>query len=244
MATPAERVASPRRRPRKGGIGSVADFRSNDRLGRAGTLQFDADVCSPVVGAVQLCFGPDVDAQDKVGTQGFSSGAPALLPFGGYIGVECFIHPDNDYDARARAALELAQDRFIEEQLWAWLNAAPSTAAADLKAAVSAADDFADENYIGLPVIHVNRGDVVGLGLDPNPVDDGKLWTKNGTPVIASSKYAAGTVVVTGDVTVEQSAIVTAPAIEYGRNLEMAIAERVWSVLVDCDFRHKFTVTP
>jgi hypothetical protein len=241
MATPAERVAPPRRTPRKGGLKSVADFRPNDRLGRAGTLQYDAEVCSPVVGTVQLCYGPDVDAQDKTG-DGFLNGAPALPPFGGYVGVECFIHPGNDYEGRARSALELAEGLYLEEQLWTWLAAATNTAATTLKDAVAAAENYADANYIGQPVLHMNRGDVSEVGvLSANPVNDGMLWTPNGTPVVASSAYPAGVVAVSGDITVEHSSIVVKPGNDLTHNTTIAIAERVYGILVDCEFRAKFT---
>lgn len=352
MATPAERVAPPRRRPRQGGLESIADFRPNERLGRAGTLQYDAEVCTAVVGAVQLCFGPDLSlGEDEVqrititgtptggtfrltfrgeqtgtiafnataatvraalealpgvgvgdvavtggpgpgtpydvtftgdlgtseqpqmtathaftggaapaiavttttpgafpkdGSIGFPSGAPILPPFGGYIGVECTMHPDNDFEGRARAALELAQGRYLEEVLWGWLSGGTAiTTANTLVKAIAQADNHADANYLGQPIMHLNRGDAdEAFAAGALTRQDGKLVTANGTEVVASHEYTAGTVAISGDITVEQSAIVTAPAVDYNHNTEMWIAERVWSVLVDCDYRAEFTVTP
>ena len=245
MATPAERVEPPRRRPRKGGIRNGADFRPNNRLGRAGTVQFDADVCSPVVGEVQLCYGPDVAAADKEGTQGFPSGGPVIPIFGGYIGVECFLHPDNEYEARARRALELAEDRFIEEQLWTWLVAGTGTVATSIDAAIAAAEQDADDNYVGEPVLHLSREDAdLATVLLPNPVDDGKLWTRHGTPVVASGRYASGTVVISGGITIDQSDVVTRVGDDLTHNKRLAIAERVYGIIVDCDYRAEFTVTP
>lgn len=246
MATPAERTTPPRRTPRVGGIKGFADWRENERLGRAGTLQFDAPPCSPVVGTVQLCYGPDVDAEEKEGF-GFASGAPVLPPFGGYVGVQCLIHPDNDYDGEARAGLELAEGRYVEAQLWTWLAGGSGTAAATLGAAIAAADEHADDNYTGRPVLHLNRGDAVlarQSGHLRGGGEGGKLFTANGTPVIASGAYTAGTVVISGDLTVEQSPIVVKPGDDLTYNTRLVIAESIYALLVDCDYRAEFTVTP
>lgn len=249
MATPAVRVAPPRREPRKGGLKSVVGpFRPNNDLGRSGVLQYDADVSTAVVGTVQLCYGPALGALPEKTGQGFDSGAQVGDVFGGYIGVECFLHPDNDDDARVRRALELGESRFIEERLWVWLNAAANTAATSLLNAISAADEHADDNYLARPVLHMNRGDAVlaaaAGALSPNPVDDGKLWTPNGTPVVASGAYTAGTVAVSGDISVEASEVYVRPGDDLTHNTRLVIAERVYGLLVDADYRAKFTVTP
>lgn len=249
MATPAVRVAPPRREPRKGGLKSVVgDFRSNNELGRAGTLQYDADVSTVVVGSVQLCYGPDLGVLPEKTGDGFADGAPITDVFGGYVGVECFIHPDNDYEGRVRVSMELGESRFIEERLWVWLNAAANTAATSLLDAIAKAEEHADDTYLARPVLHLNRGDAVlaaaAGALSPNPVDDGKLWTANGTPVVASGAYTAGTVAVSGDITVEASDLVVRPGDDLTLNTRLVIGERIFGLLVDSDFRAKYTVTP
>jgi hypothetical protein len=353
MAAPRTLVNPPKRDAREGGLSTVAEFRSNERLGVAEGLQYDPEVCGLAVGTIQLCYGPAVnpgtneiqtvtitgaptggsfrltwngqqtaviaynataatvqaalEALSNIGVGnvavgggpgpgtpytvtfqgqfasenvaqmtashtftggttpaiavttttpgvpptdktvgGLGSGASVVPNFGGYIGVECFLHgtPD-EYGPRASDALELAQDRFVEGVLWGWITAAAATGTATgLVAAIALAEENADVSYIGRPVIHLSRQDAVtAFAASALVVRDGKLETANRTPVVASGAYATGIVGVTGGITVEQSSIRVSPGLNYTKNTMLAIAERVYGIIVDCDYRAEYTVT-
>jgi len=353
MAAPRILVAPPKRDQREGGISTVAEFRSNERLGVADGLQYDPEVCGLAVGTIQLCYGPAVnpgvnevqtvtitgtptggsfrltwngqqtaviaynataatvqaalEALSNVGvgnvsvtggpgpgtpyvvtfvgqfasenvaqmtashtftggttpaiavttttpgapptdkvSGGLGTGSSIVQNFGGYIGVECFLHgtPD-EYGPRATQALEFAQDRFIEGVLWNWLTAAaPTGTATGLLAGIALAEENADVSYIGRPIIHLSRQDAVtAFAQNALVVRDGKLETVNRTPVLASGAYATGIVGVSGGITVEQSSIRVSPGLNYTKNTMLAIAERVYGMIVDCDYRAEYTIS-
>lgn len=248
MATPTVRIQAPRRLPRKGGITAVAEVFEDPRIAAAGALQYDAEACSLAVGEIQLCYGPDVSAADKTG-DGLSAGEGIVPVFGGFVGVQCYAgSTEDEYGPRAKAQLEAVQDRLIESVLWGWLTAEAATGAgATLAAAIGAAEEHADANYVGLPVLHLSREDAVlaaaAGAISPNPADNGKLWTPNGTPVVASSSYASGTVAVSGGVSVGHTPTKVIEGQDYAHNQFLAIAERAYGLAVDCDYRAEFTVT-
>ena len=163
--------------------------------------------------------------------------------FGGYLGVECWLGQTQDeYGPRAREALELAQGPVLEQKLWAWITAGAGTGASSLTEAIALAETAADTGYVGRPVLHMNRGDVT-RAKGALEVVDGRLFTVNRTPVVASSKYAANTVGITGGITVTQSPIEVNQGLNLERNRFMAIAERVYNIAVDCAFRAEYTVS-
>lgn len=188
---------------------------------------------------------PGAPPTDKI-VGGLGTGQHIVPNFGGYIGVECFLHGDPDeYGPRAQAALEAAQDRFIEGVLWGWITAGAATGtAAGLLATIALAEENADNAYIGQPVLHLSRQDAdTAFAANALALVDGKLVTPHLTPVVASGAYATGVVGVTGGITVEQSSIRVSPGLNYTKNTMLAIAERVYGLLVDCDYRAEYTVT-
>jgi hypothetical protein len=94
----------------------------------------------------------------------------------------------------------------------------------------------------------VNRGDAVKLAkaglFGPNGTDDGRLWTANGTPVVASAKYAQGQVSVTGAIGIVRSDVKVTRNVHAIYNQEMAIAERAYGISTDCNFVYTFDYTP
>lgn len=169
--------------------------------------------------------------------------------FGAYIGVECFAHSLNDFEATARAGLENGEDRLIEAKLAAWFTAsgAPIAVSEGGVAAIAKADQYADGTYAGLPVIHVNREDAVTLSkagaFGPNGTSDGRLWTANGTPVVASAAYTKGVIAVTGAIGIVRSDIVANTSIHPFTNKQMALAERAFGVAVDCNLVETYSFT-
>lgn len=250
MATPTSRADAPQRSPRKGGLSAVTGpYRTNERLGVGGTVLFDPEQCGFTFGEVAMCYSTDTTQDEMVGSAP-ANGASIGENFGGYTGVECYLNGNvQEYAPLAQAQLIAGQDRFIEARLGTWLEASTATAAgATLFDAIALADARGDLDYIGLPVVHVNRGDAVRAVAEGSLIagapGSGELWTPNGTPVVASVAYAASRVYVSGSIAVEHSSIGVFPGQDLTHNTTLAIAERVYSLLVDCEYRYKFTVTP
>jgi hypothetical protein len=246
MANPTITVGAPRRQARKGGLTTVADFRTEDRLLTGANVVYDALPCSLIVADVQLCYAPDVEAENKVGG-GIDIAAGIVDTFAGYVGVECFVGPWDDYADRARDTFQQSQDRLVEARLAAWTEAATTTVASgDYVAVIGALEEAADANYIGLPVLQLSRADAVAaaaaFAIFPDDSYDGRLWTANGTPVLASSAYTAGKVGITGGITVLQSQIVVSEGLDITHNLNLAIAERGFNLIVDCGYRAVGTI--
>jgi hypothetical protein len=69
------------------------------------------------------------------------------------------------------------------------------------------------------------------------------VWTVNGTPVVATWLMPDDKVYVIGWPTVYASEIASAAGHALNTNREMAIAERIYAMAVDCGFRAVVTVT-
>lgn len=246
MADPVIPVEAPTRRPRRGGIRTVADFRQNNRIGLGGSPVFVSPGCSLVVGAVELCYPSPMGAQAEKTREGIETLTAAVGAFGGYYGVECWLDGE-DYDAVARAGLEAGEDRLIETALNTYLTGlASSGAPTSFVEAIASAEENADDTYVGLPIILMNRGDAVrAASEDALSYDrDGNLWTPNGTQVAASGRITANNVSVLGALTIEHTDVYVSRAPILVDNKEFAIAERVYAALIDCNFAARYVVTP
>lgn len=242
MAAPTITVAPPRRDPRLGGLLTVAEVRDEARLAASFGVQYVAEPCNFEFNETGFCYGdvlPDPDEDKAANYQGIESTEGIGPNFASYYGVQCFINDDSDVERRAREAYELAEGRHVEAKFAEWLNAATPIVAtpANVTAAIAAADDYADKNYIARPIIHLSRLQAVlavaaqGLFSD----QQGNLWTANGTPAVASGAYG-NDVWVTGAVTVLRSPMIVTRAHTLEVNTEEAVAERVFGIIVDCDF--------
>lgn len=232
-------VTGPTREDRAGGIEVIATFETSDRLGVTETVSWISDPCTFPKAALGLCWEePAFPADDKTGEpidieMGIGS------PFALYGGVECFLGPDNDFDARARAILEDGDGRILEAKLVAWGAAAAAPIdGTDLVGALAAVENALDVNYLGRGVIIVNRGDAVRLGaLHALEYRDGILYTINGTPVLSTGAAVAGQVIGVGSIKVLQTALAERSVTAHPTNREFSIAERVYAILVDCSYR-------
>lgn len=242
MAAPTILIEPPVRAPRVGGIGSVATFRPNSRLGVTGNAVFISDGCTFPQISEHLCYVGEDDPADKE-FEGVVIDDAIGAPFPLYGAVGCFIGPDEDYEARARAVLELGRDRALEEQLGTWAAGGTALAAgADVKLAIGRVEQALDDDYIGRGVILMSRFDTAGADLEHR--EGSYPVTVNGTPVIASGRIAPGTVYGLGAITVEQSAMVERRTYDLPNNKSYALAEQVFVIAVDCEFRVKSAITP
>ena len=246
MADPVIPVEAPTRSPRRGGIRSVAEFRQDNRIGLGGTQTFVSPGCSMAVGEAILCYPSPAGTQDEKTREGITILDSSVGAFGGYYGVECWLDGE-DFEAVARQGLEDSEDRHVEAALNVYLQAlASSGAPATFADAIALAEDNADDNYIGRPIIVMNRGDVVKAvaegALDNDR--DGNVWTPNGSLVLSSGRITANSVSVIGALTVLHTDIVVSYAPILVNNKAFAIAERVYSLLIDCNLAARYVVTP
>lgn len=246
MAEPIITVEPPRRSPRLGGLLTVAEVRDVARLGASNRAQYVADPCNFTFNDAGFCYGditPD-EAADKT-YQSVATGDSVVNNFASYYGVQCFINDEGDLDVRARQAFDLAEGRLVESKFAVWLNAAVVTATvAGIIDAVAAADEWADDNYIAQPVLHMSRDTATRAVAADVLIADGAggFVSPHGTPVDASGRYG-NDVWITGGVTVLRSPLVVTEAQTLEKNTEAAIAERLFGIIVDCDFVARFDWT-
>lgn len=251
MAEPTITVAAPSRRPRKGGLlNVVTDIRDNvGRLAVSAGVQYEAQPCGLTFDQIELCYTAFDNADADKETQGLDWGNAIGENFGAYYAVQCFLATGTsaEYEALATQGLEMGESRALEARLQTYFGTQAATAVATLRDAIVAAERFADNNYVGMPILHMDRGvaDVaLELGLiERGELGSGDLFTANGTPVVASGKYLPLQIAITGDITVLRSAIFANSGYQLSKNLEASIAERVYNLIVDCDFAEVFTFT-
>lgn len=247
MADPLIYVDAPHREPRRGGIKSVTgEFQHLDRLGAAANVQYTAAGCVWPAVAPGLCWGT-VTEGDKDFT-GLATELGIASIFGQYFGVECYLGAGNDveYADRARSHLANTEAHEVEAVLAGWAAGGVATGGATLGSAVAGLDQYADQNYPGAPVMLLNRGTAVAAraaGVIRGGDQAGSLWTANGSPVVASWVVPAGKAYAIGWPTVYASDIGVVGARNLTQNKEMAIAERLYALTVDCQFRAVATFT-
>lgn len=241
MAT-IELVAAPARSPRRGGIRDIATFVSNARLGATETVAFISKGCTFPQTAPGLCYGEQT-SNLKAGV-GVDTINGIGAPFAQYAGVECFISADSsaDYSQRALGLLHEGEYRGLESRLAAWAEAGTSIGAStDIVEAIAGLENRMDQDYPGQGVIILNRGDAVRAsaagaiwgwtGVDTVPT------TVNGTPVLATSSATWTTASAVGAITVLRSETNTFPGMDHTTNMDWQIAEAVYAILVDCEYR-------
>lgn len=243
----AEQVTAPVRNPRIGGIkGVVPDFSLIPRLSLApgvGGVAWEDATCGFPAETKAGCYTTG-EQLPKVGN-GPEQYTSISDPFAQYKGVECWIGGDNEgdsYETIAARALEAGEERLIEDRLHEWASAGTTATATNVSLAIGAAEDHADANYVGRPILLMNRGDVLAAA---GVLDHGdELKTKNGTMIVSTSSVPAGELAIVGAIAVYASATRTYLGRELGENLAMGLAERIYAVGVDCGFRYGVTYNP
>lgn len=234
----------PARSPRRGGINTVATFVDGVPLGRGRNVEF-------VGGAYEFPHEVPADCWisgpggDKTENEGLGTEKSTDV-FGAYIGVSCFIGSGVDFEERAAKQLGDTADRHIEEKLAAITVDETVPGGGSITEAIAAAENFFDDLYTGQPVIYLNRGDAVLAAAADSIYGDkeGNLWTVNGTPVVASAKFAKGTVKASGALTIYRSAVITTLGQELNKNTERGLAEQLYAIAFDIFGMIAFTITP
>jgi hypothetical protein len=244
MAGPDIPIEPPVRVKRQGGIEDVATFRSNDRLGNAETIVFQSDGCDFPQISEHLCYTGDADPAAKV-FSGIAIDGAIGAPFPLYAGVKCVEGPDPDHDVRAERTLEAGQGRALENELETWAAGGVAlTAGATIVPAIAHVEQAIDSQYVGQGVILMSRFNAtIAAAAGALEEKDGMLRTKLGTPVIASGSVTAGTIYGLGAIVVEYQEIETREVLDPEYNTRYALAERIFAIAVDCEYRVKSAVT-
>lgn len=207
----------------------------------SGTAEFDYATTGRQGGRIPDKVGGGVGIIDGIGA-----------PFAQYAGVKCYLGGDNDgpsFAEQASALLGQGEDRMIEAKLWAWASGASTTltAADSLTAAIAALEEHADATYVGLPVIILSRSAATLAAAEDALVrEGGKLYTPNGVPVLATSAVGddgQDSVAVIGQPAVYASEARSYTGPQLALNQALGLAERVYAVGVDCEFRATIEVT-
>lgn len=245
MAGTTLQIDPPVRRKRAGGIADAATFRPNGRLGIAETVVFQSDGCEFPNISEHLCYVGEADPADKT-FDGIVTEDAIGAPFALYAGVACVEGPNPDEFERAENQLGDGQDRELENLLEAWATGGTAlTAGATVVPAIARVEQAIDDLYVGQGTILISRYDAdiaaAAGALETGP--DGNLRTKLGTPVIASGRVTPGTVYGLGAIVVEHTDIETREVLDTTTNTRYALAERIFAIAVDCEFRVKSTIT-
>lgn len=240
MAGPTLRIEAPTRAARAGGITTIAEFRTDNEIANAEGVVYQSAGCTFPYTEEVRCFAADpvpdktydgIEVEDAIGA-----------PFTIVAGVACFAGPDPDERERARRILDDGQGRVLEEILGVWGDGGTALAAGGSQAgAIALVDQELDDKYVGQGVILMSRADAVladtagALELG----DDGIPRTVNGTPVLASGRIAPGTIYGLGAILVVQTTANDYEALDPEKNMHYALAEAVYVLAVDCEFRVK-----
>lgn len=195
---------------------------------------------------------PTVEGTEKI----FDiTGTNSSVQFGVYRGVEGPIL--THYGDSERAVTEAfnngeswAVERAIQELVLNTkatdITPTPGTALTNVKEAIGLLEQYAQDNYVGLPLIHGNR---IATTIIPDLQVDKDTWrmhTVHGTPIAnGGGYYSVGPgrtaaarqawLFVTGQVNIFRGPLRTygdAPALK--QNREFALAERTYSVTIEC----------
>lgn len=176
-------------------------------------------------------------------------------PFTIYKGVECLYVGDDDTEW-ARRALAVGEGRAVEEGVLrqiltraSTVNLTPGSGAVKIRRGVSLLEGYAAQVYGGVPTIHASRT-VASLALTDRAFqsDDAfRVTTRQGAVVANGGGYeanlgpnqvvpAAGEawLYITGTVTLVRSEVDAYRALDWKRNNQQALAERIYTPLVEC----------
>lgn len=240
-------VQAPRRTQRVGGIKSIAgEFVNEPRLGGPESIEWFGEGCALPSDTRAGCYDETNDDPVELEAGGVETFAAIAAPFAQYAGIKCWLGGDSEgesYTAQAEAALAAGEDRRLEQELWTWAADGTTATADTLAAAIGAAEEAADSDYLGRPVLIMSRTSATlakAAGILAR--EDGILVTANGTPVLATGEAPADEVAIVGAVAVYASPVVTSTAPEVLMNTDMAFAQRIYTIGVDCAYRHHVAI--
>lgn len=239
-------IAPPAVRPPLGGLIPVSNVVDASDPHVMFGVQYQSFLCESggyTEGCVTAPSGVPVDLPKVFGGSHIVDGVPVTV----YAGVECDLF-DAPYSEQALDRLLGAEDRLVSNAFFQGL-VLPHWNAGDVPIlvedevcgdlvieAIAQLEQYAAENYAGLPVIHMSRytatyaisRDVVVPNLD------GTLQTLQGTPVANAAGYPDCVMWVTGQVNMWRTPTATHTAPNLSTNTSVALAERTYVVANDC----------
>jgi len=236
-------VEAPEFGPATGGLLTVANVVDGDARVGMGVTYDNTGFCGVARALPQGCFSTGPAQQTKT-FDGFGTN-PAAASFGIYKGVECWLSGDDNFEATATRGLGLGESFAVASALASTiLEVSPTIilpATNDPVLALAKAEQWAGENYSGIPVIHVTRygaSILASLGLLVRNLD-GSLETWLGSKVSADAGYIANestafNIWVTGQVNLWRTPVIVNNAPNTTLNKGRAIAERLYAATVDC----------
>lgn len=239
-------VTAPTRQPRERGLKSIAEFDEDARIGASEVLAYEALPCGLPQGTVALCW-EDLGARvPKDGTDA-GWGESIFPPFAQYAGASCYINDDDNFAEQARMVLEGGEEDLIVEKIDAWVTAEGTalTAQASATLALAEVEEALRDGYRGRGTILVSA--YTATLLDAGGAlkqKDGEIMTVTGSRVGIVAGVPKTGVIGMGAIKVVHSPMREYQAADHRANLDLAIAERIYTVLVDCDFAVRAAVTP
>lgn len=134
-----------------------------------------------------------------------------------------------DYETRARNRLHRVESRFLEDTLWTHINAGTSSTGATGVEATIAALLGAHIDDVNNPVLHLSVADAVKVAWK---LDD--YQAVFGLAIVVSPGYEDDTVGLTGSVNIWGGSVEVTTAPEETHNYIMAMAERMYTMTVEC----------
>lgn len=251
MANPKLLVPGPQRRPYVGGLLAVANVVDITDPHAAMGVQYDFNQCAMPVPAPGLCWS-SVDpggTKDNVIAPGVQD-APITGAI--YAAAQCYAYDtrqgEADYEAQARDLLmggeSFAMERVFFDQ---YLDGATSFPAIDasLVGAIGTAEQVLGARYPGGGIIHMNRYLAnqaaseylllpTGTTVQGTEVANGAGYIANADESSLPTGTELTTIYATGLVTIWRGPIEVHVVTEPTTNTTLAIAERTFSMAVDC----------
>lgn len=230
-------VTGPTRQPREFGLRSFVEFEEDARLGAHQVVNYEALPCGIPQSTVALCWE---DLETQVAKEGDDAGWGSSIfdPFAAYAGASCWIGPDQRYAEQARAVLEAGIDDLMGPRLAAWVLAEGTdlTDQAKPNLALAEVEHALREGYRGRGTLLMSAYTAMILNPGLASAQDGVLGTGTGSRVAILPGLPKMAIIGTGAIKVVHSPIREFEAPDRGANIDLAIAEQIYTALVDCDF--------
>lgn len=250
MATvPSTYVTAPARTPRPNTslqVLPVVDLTSSHHM----TVTFIPDPCAfpnPLPQDCWVTIGPAAGSLKNFGDTG---DAVMSSNFGAYQGVECWLSGGMDtFSGVAERVLRAGEYRVVDGALAALLATAAAGNSAGTATTVAQAvglleevlgSDIPAQGYIYLSPLAATMAAAAGVLAPPGL--SGELHTYLGTPVVILTEPSmALTAYASGPTTIFRGPVVPSEAPEPLQNTGRALAERLYSIAIECDV-YKVTV--
>lgn len=228
----------------RGGLLSVVTPQTGDPFGLYHGIQYESALCGP-----NRFYEPGTD---KVFDQrGIIKGTPFTV----YRGIEATLLLSKPNEADLREAFEAGESFGVEEGVQATilngddtvdLTPTPGTAVKNMKHAIGLLEQYAAENYGGLPIIHGNRFATALIPELQIDRDSWKMFSGNGTPIANGGGYrtegpggatiTAGTawLYISGNVNIWRGTPIVAQAPAYRANRDYVLMENTYVATADC----------